>query len=187
MGDMRRNLRKRNAAQLQICGGFPPCVNLNRFFTGTTRALLSLGTHRQGAAMLAAASFQPHRVGEAVGPLNTESWALEASRGTPQHAMKLLDLDSVRSLMLRNLDVCRKRRPTLSGSQVLTHVPEIDSDPYYGAAGVADPSDVNRLLALDVEELVQHTYRLHRERRADAPVRRLSTCQSTLQPLFGTQ
>lgn len=92
----------------------------------------------------------------------------------PQHAMKLLDLDNVRSLMLRNLDVCRKVPSTLQDAQLLSHVPQTDSGPFCGSVGGADPSDVNQLLALDIEELVRHTYRVQRERRAATHVRLVS-------------
>lgn len=124
--------------------------------------------------MLAAASIEPHGVGAVVGPLNSESWEFEASRSPPQHAMKLLDLDNVRNLMLRNLHVCRKAPSTLNDDHALPHVPETDSSPYYGSTVEADPSDVNKLLALDIEELVRHTYRVQRERSAGAHVRLVS-------------
>ena len=58
----------------------------------------------------------------------------------------------------------------MSKDEALLHVPETDSDPNCGIAGVADPSDVNKLLALDIEELVRHTYRVQRERRTAAYV-----------------
>lgn len=125
--------------------------------------------------MLAAASFKPHGVGVAVDHLDNESRELEAPRAPPQHTMKLLDLDNVRSLMIRNLDVSRKDPPTLNDDHVLPHVPETDGDPHYGTHGVADRSDVNRLLALDIEELVRHTYRVQRERRTAAYVRVVSS------------
>lgn len=121
--------------------------------------------------MLATASFKPYEVGTEVDPLDNESWEFEASRGPPQHALKLLDLDNVRRLMLRNLDACRKGPSLLNDSQALPNVPETDSDPHYGTAGAANSSDVNRLLALDIEELVRHV----RERRTATHVRLMPT------------
>ena len=121
--------------------------------------------------MLAAASLELHGAGATVGPLDSESWELEATRSPPQQPRKLLDLDNVRSLMLRNLDMCRKTPSALNDGQALLQGPETDSGSYYPSAGAADPSDVNKLLALDIEELVRHTYRVQRERRAVAHVR----------------
>lgn len=111
--------------------------------------------------MLAAEAFKPHIIGAAVAPLDSQPW--DVSRGSAPHAMKLLDLDNVRSLMLRNLDVCRKDSTTLHGGQASPRVPETDSD---WQQAPADPPDVTRLLALDIEGLLQHTHRVQRKRYA---------------------
>ncbi len=105
--------------------------------------------------MLAAEAFKPHSIGAAVAPLDSQPW--EISRGPAPHDMKLLGLENVRSLMLRNLGVSRKDSAMLRGGQASSRVPETDSDWHHAPA---DPSDVTRLLALDVEELLQHTYRV---------------------------
>lgn len=166
----------KSAAEPPRCGGTgvegSGCAS-EPFFQSEARSLCppSAWPPQTHAAMLAAASYRPHVVGAAVDPLDSESWGLDASRSPPQHAMKLLDLDNVRSLVLRNLDVCRKGPSTMNDDQAFPRVPETDSDPNYVTEGVAGPSDVNKLLALDVEELVRHTCRVQRERRAAAYVR----------------
>lgn len=145
--------------------------SLNRFFRPEPASLLA--TPPTQIVMLAAASPKPHGVDVVVGPLDSESWEFEALRDPTPNAMKLLDLKNVRSLMLRNLDVCRKGPPTLNDDQRLPRVPETDSDLHCGTAEVANSSDVNKLLALDIEELVRHTYRVQRERRTAGYVRPL--------------
>ena len=115
--------------------------------------------------MLAAGAFTPHEAGGVDGSLDIKPWGV--SRGSSPHAMKLLDLENVRSLILRNLDVCRKEPPTLHGGQASPRVPETDIEGHYTHA---DASDVSRLLNLDIEELLQHTYRVQRKRHATSNV-----------------
>jgi len=111
--------------------------------------------------MLAAAAFKHHDIGAAAAPLDSQPW--DVCRGSASHAMKLLDLENVRRLMLRNLDVCRKDSPPLRGGQASPRVPETDRERHQAPT---DPSHVTRLLALDIEELLQHTSRVQRKRRA---------------------
>lgn len=86
--------------------------------------------------------------------------------------MKLLDPDNVRSLMLRSLDAEHSGPPSWHDNRTLPHVPETDSDFHQDATTVVvDQSDVNKLLALDIEELMQHTFRVQRQRQKASYVR----------------
>lgn len=130
--------------------------------------------------MLAAEAFKLHEINAAAALLDHQAWDTYHQEHAPpvlaqRQAMKLLDLDNVRSLLLRS--VCRKGPPSRNNHRNAPHVPDTDPDLDHAdaaatAAAAMDPSGVNRLLALDIEELVRHTSRLQRKRHAASHVRK---------------
>lgn len=138
-----------------------------------------------GITMLAAEAFQPYEIDTPGASLNNQAWNTCPEHVPPglaqRQAMKLLDLENVRSLLLRS--VCRKGPPSRNGNQNVPHAPETNGLEHSAAAVAMDPSGVNSLLALDVEELVRHTSRLQRERHTSSYVRyQVSGCLVLLIP-----
>lgn len=85
-------------------------------------------------------------------------------------AMKLLDPENVRSLMHRTAGVQWKQQSILQDGQPPYRVSTADSEPHHGAAAAAS-FDLHRLLALDINELMNHVHRVQRERRTASNVR----------------
>lgn len=105
-------------------------------------------------------------------PLSADSkaWGHYEGRGvSAAHSMKLLDSAKIRTLILRkNVEIL----PTSSSRRPLEQGGAESNDAHNAVANsarkagdvVIDPSEVRRLLALDIEELMRHTFRVQRER-----------------------
>lgn len=126
--------------------------------------------------MLAAEAFTPREIDSTARSLDNQAWDAFYQEQPPpdlaqRQAMKLLDIENVRSLLLRN--VRRKGPSSRNNHQSVPHVPETNDDlDRTAVASVAmSPPGVNRLLALDIEELVRHTSRLQREHHMASCVR----------------
>lgn len=126
--------------------------------------------------MLAAQAFAPREIDATASSLDNQAWDAFYQEHAPpdlaqRQAMKLLDIENVRSLLLRN--VRRKGPLSRNDHESTSPVPETndDLDRTAAAAATMGQPGVNRLLALDIEELVRHTSRLQRERHMASCVR----------------